>query len=80
MKPTTPPTWPLVVAILLASATASHAVTGLLVNLGWYRRIGIDFHPWYANAAYQSGCWFALGIAATILVSRFVAALRRDRS
>lgn len=66
----------LIVGVLLVAPFASHAVTGLLANVGWYRSIGVDFDPWYADAAYQSWCWFAMGVGLTLLGRSFVTALR----
>ena len=70
------PFWPILLGLLLVGPTASHAVTGLLAHLGWYRSIGLEFDAWYLDPAYQSFCWFAMGVGLTLLIPRFVIALR----
>ncbi len=68
------------VGIVLLAFGASHGMTGLLANIGWYDVIGVDFDAWYMHPAYQSMCWFANGIALSILVPMFFAAVRARSS
>ncbi|MEZ5942378.1 MAG: hypothetical protein R3C18_13375 [Planctomycetaceae bacterium] len=65
----------LVLGVFLLSLFASHGVIGLLANLGWYSLVDISFDAWYMHPAYQSVCWFGLGIAMTILFPMWVSAL-----
>lgn len=67
----------LVAGIALLGFGASHGITGLLANLGWYTFVGIDFDAWYMHPAYQSLCWFAIGIASAILVPMWIGAICR---
>ena len=64
------------VGISLLAFGVSHGITGLLANIGWYDVIGVDFDAWYMHPAYQSMCWFANGIALSILVPMLVTAVR----
>ena len=66
---------------LLLAFGASHGLTGLLANLGWYESLGINFDTWYMHPAYQSMCWFANGIALTILLPMWArAVMGRNRT
>ena len=67
------------VAITLLAFGAGHGMTGLLANIGWYEFVGVDFDAWYMHPAYQSMCWFANGIALSILLPLWLNAVRSNR-
>lgn len=79
-KPKKPPIRRMIFAIVLLSLTASHGVTGMLAWIGWYDAIGINFDAWYLHPAYQSLCWFLLGISLTILVPMWYRAVFRGKT
>ena len=69
-----------IIGIGLLAFGASHGITGFLANIGWYRLVGVEFEAWYTHPAYQSMCWFALGIALTMLMPLWWDAIRRKPS